>query len=95
MAAYVIVDVEVMDPVRYEDYKILSGASLGAHGARFLVRGGKTETLEGVRKPGRIVVIEFPTSDDARRWWNSDAYAPAKALRNATAKTEMILVEGV
>jgi uncharacterized protein (DUF1330 family) len=59
------------------------------------VRGGKTQTLEGARKHGRIVVIEFPTSDEARRWWNSDAYAPAKALRQATANTEMILVEGV
>jgi uncharacterized protein (DUF1330 family) len=95
MAAYVIVNVHVEDPVRYEDYKTLSTKSVTGAGGRFLARGGKVETLEGTWIPERFVILEFPDAAAARAWWGSAGYAPAKALRQATAKTEMILVEGV
>lgn len=95
MAAYVLVEIDIKDPVRYEDYKRLAGPTVGAHGGRYVVRGGKTEVLEGARQPARVVVLEFPTADHARAWWRSEDYAPAKAIRNACATTEMILVEGV
>jgi len=95
MPAYVLVEIDIKDPVRYEDYKRLAAPTVGAHGGRYIVRGGKTDVLEGARQPARVVVLEFPTAEDARRWWHSDAYAPAKAIRNACATTEMILVEGV
>lgn len=95
MKAYVIVDVTLTDPTRYEDYKKLTPPSLEPFQGKFIVRGGSTETMEGDWQPGRIVVVEFPSMQKARDWWSSAGYAPAKALRQATSKTKMILVEGV
>lgn len=95
MAAYVIVNVEVTDPVRYEEYKKQAAPTVHEHGGRYIARGGRAEVLEGTWSPSRVVVLEFPTVEQARRWWNSDSYAPAKALRQATARTDMMLVEGI
>jgi len=95
MAAYVVVQVDVKDPVRYEDYKRMVPESLAKYGGRFLVRGGRTETLEGTWDPNRFVLVEFPDVARARAWWASQDYADAKALRQATSTTQMILVEGI
>ncbi len=95
MPAFVVVDVDIKDPERYEEYKRLTPGSLVPFGGRFVVRGGKTETLEGTWAPPRLVILEFPTVERAREWWSSDVYRPAKALRQSSARTEMILVEGV
>jgi uncharacterized protein (DUF1330 family) len=95
VAAYIVVQVDVKDPVRYEDYKKLVPPTLEEFGGRFLVRGGKTETLEGDWAPRRFVILEFPDAERARAWWASDGYAPAKALRQATSATQMILAEGL
>jgi len=95
MPAYIIVDVNVTDPSRYEDYKKLTPGSLIPYQGKFIVRGGATEVLEGDWKPGRMVVVEFPTVERAKAWWSSDGYAPAKAIRQAASITRMILVEGV
>jgi len=70
-------------------------ATLAAYGGNFIVRGGKLETLEGEWSPERFVIIEFPSTDQAKAWWGSMAYAEAKALRQATSASEMIVVEGV
>ena len=94
MAAYIIVDVNINDQQEYEEYKKLTPASITAHGGRFVVRGGTTETLEGDWQPGRIVILEFPSFEQAKKWWESDEYAPAKAIRQRTAETKMILVDG-
>jgi uncharacterized protein (DUF1330 family) len=94
MKAYIIVDVNIKDPVRYEDYKKMTPGSLVPYEGKFIVRGGPTETLEGDWTPGRIVLVEFPSVEKAKAWWSSEGYAPAKALRQATAETKMILVEG-
>ena len=95
MKAYVIVDVKITDPDRYGDYKKLTPGSLLPFDGKFVVRGGESETLEGTWKPGRIVVLEFPSMQKARAWWASEGYAPAKALRQSASVTQMILVEGV
>ncbi|MFN2438419.1 MAG: DUF1330 domain-containing protein [Chitinophagaceae bacterium] len=94
MPAYVIVEVNIHDPKGYEEYKKLTPASIAAYGGKFLVRGGKTETIEGDWTPERIVVVEFPDVEVAKKWWSSPEYAPAKNIRHNTAKTKMILVEG-
>ena len=70
-------------------------ASVAAYGGRFIVRGGRTESLEGKWTPERIVILEFPTVERAKAWWSSAEYAEAKGLRQATARTQMIVVEGV
>lgn len=95
MPAYVIVEIAVEDPVRYEDYKKMAAPTIAAFGGRYIVRGGAVQTLEGAWAPGRLVVLEFPSADRAREWWNSAQYAPAKRLRHETATTNMILVEGL
>jgi uncharacterized protein (DUF1330 family) len=95
MPAYIIVDIEVTDPVGYEEYKRLAHHTVLASGGRYIVRGGRAERLEGRWEPHRVVVLEFPDAERARAWWSSEEYRPAKALRAETAKTEMILVEGV
>jgi uncharacterized protein (DUF1330 family) len=95
MAAYVVVDVVVKDPVRYDDYRKRVQATLDAFGGRFLVRGGKVENLEGKWSPQRFVIVEFPDAAQARAWWNSEQYAEPKAIRQSASHTEMILVEGI
>jgi uncharacterized protein (DUF1330 family) len=95
MPAYVVVEVEVNDPVRYEDYKKMVPPSLEPFGGRFLVRGGKVDNLEGDWAPKRLVIVEFPSVEEAKAWWDSTEYAEAKALRQATAKTQMIVAQGL
>lgn len=94
MAAYLIVEVFIHNPAEYEDYKKLTPGSLKNFQGKFIVRGAKTECLEGEWNPERIVVLEFPTLALAKAWWASEEYAPAKALRQRTAHTKMLLVEG-
>ena len=94
MPAYIIVEVDIHDPVQYEDYKKLTPASLLTYDGKFIVRGGVAETLEGDWEPKRIVVLEFPSVERAKEWWGSSEYAPAKALRQRTSTTRMIVVEG-
>lgn len=94
MAAYVVVDIHVHDSARYEEYKRLAAPSVTAFGGRYLVRGGAVTQLEGDWTPGRFVLLEFPSAERAREWWSSPLYAPIKAIRNATARSKMILVEG-
>jgi uncharacterized protein (DUF1330 family) len=95
MAAYVITDVTINDPAEYETYKKLTPASIAAYNGKFIVRGGQTETLEGDWLAGRIVVLEFPTLTIAKAWWASEEYGVARAIRQRTAETKMIIVEGV
>ena len=95
MAAYVVVQVDVTDPVRYADYRKMVPASLEKYGGRFLVRGGKTHTMEGDWAPKSFVLVEFPTVEQAKAWWASPEYAEAKALRQATSDSQLIIAEGV
>ena len=95
MAAYIVVQVDVKDPARYADYRTMVPPTLAKYGGRFIVRGGKTETLEGDWSPKRFVVVEFPSLEQAKAWWASPEYAEAKALRQATASSQMIVADGV
>jgi uncharacterized protein (DUF1330 family) len=95
MSAYVIVDIEVTDPVIYEEYKKLAPAAVAACGGRYLARGGRTEALEGDRVPQRLVILEFASIAAAKAWLDSPEYAAAKALRHRAARTSMIVVEGL
>jgi uncharacterized protein (DUF1330 family) len=95
MAAYVINDMVVTDPVLFEDYKRLSPPTVAAYGGRFLARGGAIESLEGDWTPKRLVILEFPTAAQARAWIDSPEYAPARALRQRSATSNMLVVEGV
>jgi uncharacterized protein (DUF1330 family) len=94
MKAYVVVEVDVRDANTYEAYKGLAPPAIAKYGGKYLVRGARCTTLEGTWEPKRFVILEFPSADKARAWWSSPEYAPAKALRNQSASTDMILVEG-
>lgn len=94
MPAFVVVDIDIHDPVRYERYKELAPPSIFRYGGRYAVRGAAVTALEGTWKPGRFVILEFPTADQARAWWNSPEYASAKALRQSCAATNLIIAEG-
>ena len=95
MPAYVVVQITVEDPVRYAEYRRIAPPSIAVYGGRYVVRGGAGEILEGSWLPPRLVVLEFPTVEQARAWWGSPEYAPAKALRQQCASTEMLLIDGV
>lgn len=95
MPAYLIVQITIHDHDTYERYKALAPPAIAAYGGRYLVRGGKTDVLEGSWNPPRFVVLEFPSMERARAWWSSPEYAAAKALRQACADTEMLLVDGL
>jgi len=94
MAAYVIVDLRVTEPEGYERYKQLAPATIEQYGGRYIARGGRCQTLEGDWQPQRVVVLEFESFERAEEWWNSPEYEAPKALRQRTAETRMILVEG-
>jgi uncharacterized protein (DUF1330 family) len=95
MSAYIIVEIEVLDPVGYEEYKKQAGATVAQYGGKYIVRGGKTEVLEGDWKPKRIVVLEFESMRRAKDWLTCEEYREPRKMRHRTAKTNMILVEGV
>lgn len=95
MAAYLLVDIKVSDPGRYEEYKRLASLAVAHHGGRYLVRGGETVVLEGRWQPNRIVVLEFPTLAAARAFYESAEYGAARAQRVGAAEMSMIAVAGV
>ncbi len=94
MAAYVIANVTVQDAAAFEEYRRQVPATIAKHGGRYLVRGGRVERLEGAWNPTRLVVLEFPSMAEARRWYDSEEYHAPKALRMKCAVTDVILVEG-
>lgn len=95
MKGYVIVNVDVHDKDRYPEYVKVAPQSIQAHGGRYIARGGRTVKLEGTAwEPKRVVLLEFPSFEQAKAWWESQMYAEPKKLRQACARTEMILVEG-
>ncbi len=95
MAGYVIVNVTIRDPIRYEEYRQMATPTVGAYGGRYLVRGGAVDVREGGWTPSRLVVLEFPDAAQARAWWDSPEYAPAKAVRQSCADTQLIITEGM
>ncbi len=95
MSAYVIVDITVTDPECYEDYKKLAPPAIAAYGGKYVVRGGKSEKLEGNWEPNRIVILQFESTEKAKEFINSPEYREARALRHETASSNMIVVEGL
>ncbi len=94
MPGYVVAEVEVTDPATYEEYRKRVPAIVAQYGGRYLVRGGAVEMKEGAWEPKRLVVLEFPSLEQARKWYHSPEYAPVLALRLKAARSKVLLVEG-
>ena len=95
MCAYVIVEIDIVDPAGYEEYKKLASATVEKYGGKYVVRGGAAETLEGDWNPKRIVVLQFDSMQRAKEWLNSEEYREPRKMRHRTARTRMVVVEGV
>ena len=94
MPAYLIADIEITDPAGYEEYRKRVPPIIAAHGGRYLVRGGAIEVLEGSWSPARLAIIEFPDMAALKAWHDSPAYRPLIELRNRTARSNLVAVEG-
>jgi uncharacterized protein (DUF1330 family) len=95
MSAYVISELEVLDPVAIETYRTTAARSIGQYGGRYLARGGAAEAAEGGPPPKSIVVVEFPSMERLREWYASPEYAEALKVRRTALDRRLIFVEGV
>ena len=94
MAGYVIAQVNVKDPDAYAEYRQQVAPTVEAHGGRFLARGGAMEPFEGDPPGARVVIIEFPSVEDAKAWYNSEQYRPLIKLRQKASEGILLVVEG-
>lgn len=95
MSAYVVVDIEVTDPEGYKEYVKAAPQTVELYGGKYIARGGHNETLEGKWQAKRLVILEFPSVEQAKKWLDSPEYAPARKLRHQYARTNMVVVEGL
>ena len=95
MPAYLIVDLEIIDPAAWASYRSAVTAVVQKHGGEYLVRGGATRVIEGDWDPQRIVVVRFPNQVALNAFWDDPEYQPLKELRQRAARAKIIAVEGV
>jgi uncharacterized protein (DUF1330 family) len=95
MNAYVIIDIEVTDPKGYKEYAKMAPEAVKLYGGKYIARGGPNETLEGDWQAKRLVILEFPSIQQAKAWLDSPEYAPARTLRHQYARSNMVVVEGI
>jgi uncharacterized protein (DUF1330 family) len=95
MTAYVIADIDVTNPDGYAPYRAAAQKTIEQHGGRYIARGGAVEKLDGDWNASRVVIIEFPSMDAARKWYNCAEYQDALKVRLANSKGRVILTEGV
>ncbi|MCY3912573.1 MAG: DUF1330 domain-containing protein [Chloroflexi bacterium] len=95
MAGYVIVNDEISDEAGFAEFRQKVGATVAAHGGRYLVRGGATEVIDGDWAPDRLVVIEFDSVDQAKAWLSSAEFLAIKDLRVSSASASVVVAEGV
>jgi len=93
LKGYWIGHVDITDPEGYKAYQAANGKPLGMYGARFLVRGGRCETMEG-KVRSRSVAIEFPSYEAALACYHSPEYQAAKALRQGKGELDLVVIEG-
>lgn len=94
MSAYFVVDAQVKDAQKFLKYRELAQVAVAQYGGRYLVRGGAYTVLEGDWQPGRLVIVEFPTTEQARLFYDSPEYLAARAARAEAADFDLVLVEG-
>ena len=95
MSAYLIANVEINDNEKIKEYLKKTPEVVKKHGGRFLVRGGEFWIAEGHWAPKRLVILEFESYEKAKEFWHSEEYRPLKKLRQSSATTDMIFVDGI
>jgi uncharacterized protein (DUF1330 family) len=95
MSAYLVATGTVKNPEAYQEYRVLAAAAIERYGGRFIARGGKSEVLEGSFPGPRVVIVEFPSFDRAKEFYDSPEYQAARQKRLAVADLNLIIVEGV
>lgn len=95
MSAYLIAEVTVTDPALFEQYRAAVPATIAAYGGKYIVRGGANETLEGTWQPKRVIVLEFENMARLKAWYGSKEYKPLIELRQKSANTNVVAIEGV
>ena len=95
MPAYLVTTITVTNPERFQEYRKLAGPAVAQHGGKFLVRGGERTLLEGKFEANRLVVVEFPSSEDAKKFYDSPEYQAARQKRIGACDFNMVLAEGV
>ena len=95
MAGYLIARVHVTDADRYESYKKLAADAIAKYDGRYLARGGRTETLEGAEESGRVVIVAFPSLEQAQKFYHSPEYEEAKRAREGAGTGQFVVVEGI
>ena len=95
MAGYIIAMIEVTDPEQYRKYMAETPGVIAKFGGRFIVRGGEKATLEGPDENRRLALVEFPSLERAKEFYNSEDYQEVKGLREGAAGVSIIAVEGV
>lgn len=94
MPGYLIANLDVTDAATFNEYRQKVEPVIERYGGRYIVRGGAIETLEGGLPLKRLVVLEFPTLDAARRFYHSADHAPLKKLRHGNTNSDLVLIEG-
>jgi uncharacterized protein (DUF1330 family) len=93
---YIIAEAKVHDAEAYEGYKPLSLAAVEQYGGRFIVRGGASEILEGKwTPPQRMIIVEFDSVEQAKRFYHSPEYQAARKMRENAAEMNMLVISGV
>jgi len=95
MAAFIIADITVTDPDRYQDYVRLVPAFIEKHSGQYRIRGGEIDCREGDWNPQRLIVIEFPSKREAVGFLEDPDYQRVAAIRQEAASTNLIVVDGV
>ena len=95
MPAYVIFDVEIRDPARYQDFMTQVKPALQQAGARYLARGGTHKVYEGDWTPRRIVILEFPSVAAWETFYNGPVYQGLKQIRDEVSSARLVSVEGL
>jgi uncharacterized protein (DUF1330 family) len=91
---YIYADFVVTDPEKWRTYVELTQASLVGSGARYVVRGGDPEALEGELAGRGVAVLEFESREAARGWYDAPAYQAAKAARLGAGHVTVLLLSG-
>lgn len=95
MAAYVLAQLSISDPVTFQRYREKVAPLIERFGGRYIVRGGEVSPLEGQLADSRLVIIEFADRDAAMRWYHSEEYQEILPLRLNAASGSAVIVDGV